>query len=255
MPELPEAEKARRALERLCVGRRIARVEDGDAYVCRPHLPGEIDLTLRGQEVIAACRHGKFLWLETDGGHELGLHLGMGGSIRAAATPAPRGWDRVALVFDDGSRVALRDKRRLSRAHLGAGIDHLGPDAHAADRRTFVARIGRGGAPIKARLLDQSALAGVGNLLADEALWAARIDPRRPAGELDPAELAELHRALRAAIRSALGERGGSGRGPFARARRSGSCPRCEGPLARDRIGGRTTYWCADEQGAATPAR
>lgn len=250
MPELPEAEKARRALERLCVGRRIALIEDGDAYVCRPHLPGEIDLTLRGETVVAACRHGKFLWLETDGGHELGLHLGMGGSIRLAATPAPRGWDRVALVFDDGSRVALRDKRRLSRAHLGAGIEHLGPDAYAIDRAAFRARVGRGAAPIKARLLDQSALAGVGNLLADEALWSARIDPRAPAGELDAAQLDELRTALRRAIRSALGEKGGSGRGPFAKARRSGACPRCASGLARDRIGGRTTYWCLAEQGA-----
>lgn len=253
MPELPEAEKARRQLERLCVGLRIAEIDDRDEWVCRPHRPGEIDEALRGSIVTAACRHGKFLWLETDNGHELGLHLGMGGSIRSAAEPAPRGWDRIALVFDDDSRVALRDKRRLSRAHLGAGIDHLGPDALTITPRVFRERVGSGRAPIKARLLDQSVLAGVGNLLADEALFDALIDPRQAAGTLPPDALDQLRSSLRFAMREALTAQGGSGRGRFARARRGGQCPRCGCELERATVGGRTTYWCPDEQ-TVTPA-
>jgi formamidopyrimidine-DNA glycosylase len=248
MPELPEAEKARLTLERLCLDRRIVDIEDGDRFVCRPHEPGELYEALVGARVIGAGRHGKFLWLDTDRGHELGLHLGMGGSFRSAPEPAQRGWDRIAWTLDDGTRVALRDKRRLSRAHLGAGIDHLGPDALRIDARTFRRRVGSGRAPIKARLLDQSVLAGVGNLLADEALWAARIDPRAPAGSLDDGQLDALRRSLRAAIRAALKPKGGSGRGIFARARRSGACPRCESPLGRATVGGRTTYWCWGEQ-------
>ena len=253
MPELPEAEKARLRLQELCVGLRIAEVEDGDTFVCRPHQPGEINAALRGAIVTAACRHGKFLWLETDTGHELGLHLGMGGSIRTDTVPAPRGWDRVALIFDDESRVALRDKRRLSRAHLGAGIDHLGPDAAQVTPKVFRERIGRGRAPIKARLLDQAAIAGVGNLLADEALWEAGIDPRRPAGTLEPDELDLERHCLRTAIRDALKPAGGSGRGRFARARRRGVCPRCTGELARATVGGRTTYWCVNGQAGGGP--
>lgn len=248
MPELPEAEKARLALERLCVGLRIAHVEDGDEWVCRPHRAGELDAALRGSIVTAAGRHGKFLWLETDNGHELGLHLGMGGSIRASARPSPRGWDRIALVFDDESRVALHDKRRLSRAHLGAGIDHLGPDALTITPRVFRERVGTGTAPIKARLLDQSALAGVGNLLADEALFDALIDPRQPAGTLAPDDLDQLRSSLRSAMRAAIKPDGGSGRGRFARARKGGQCPRCGALLERATVGGRTTYWCPDEQ-------
>ena len=248
MPELPEAEKARRTLERLCVGLRIAAVEDTDTWVCRPHAAGELDEALRGSIVTAACRHGKFLWLETDNGHELGLHLCMGGSIRASQEVAPRGWDRVALVFDDDSRVALRDKRRLSRAHLGAGIDHLGPDALTITPKAFRERVGTGRAPIKARILDQAVLAGVGNLLADEALFDAQIDPRRLAGSLSAAELDQLRSSLRFAMREALKATGGSGRGRFARARRGGQCPRCGCALERATIGGRTTWWCPDEQ-------
>lgn len=253
MPELPEAEKARTRLEQLCVGLRIAEVEDGDTWVCRPHQPGEIDAALRGSIVTAAKRHGKFLWLETDTGHELGLHLGMGGSIQANATPSPRNWDRVAIVFEDESRMALRDKRRLSRARLGAGIDHLGPDAATITPKAFRTRVGRGRGPIKARLLDQATIAGVGNLLADEALWLASIDPRVSANALADEHLNALHRGLRAAIRDALKPKGGSGRGTFARARRSGTCPRCGGELDRDTVGGRTTYWCIDEQAFNPP--
>lgn len=253
MPELPEAEKARRRLEELCVGLRIVQVEDGDTWVCRPHQPGEIDAALRGSIVTAAGRHGKFLWLETDTGHELGLHLGMGGSIRPTPEPSPRGWDRIAFVFEDESRVALHDKRRLSRARLGAGIDHLGPDALTVTPAAFRRAVGRGSAPIKARLLDQSAIAGVGNLLADEALWEAGIDPRRPAKDLSDDELDVLRDCLRSAIRAALKPSGGSGRGRFAKARRGGECPRCKGELGRATVGGRTTYWCVNEQAGGRP--
>ena len=248
MPELPEAEKARRTLERLCVGLRIVHVEDDDEWVCRPHEPGEINSALRESIVTAAGRHGKFLWLETNSGHELGLHLGMGGSIRSAPKPSPRNWDRITLIFDDGSRVALRDKRRLSRAHLGAGIDKLGPDALTITPQAFRKRVGAGRAPIKARLLDQAVLAGVGNLLADEALFDAMINPRQPAGTLSTDALNQLRSSLRLALNEALTPKGGSGRGRFARARRGGQCPRCSCELERATVGGRTTYWCPNEQ-------
>ena len=104
MPELPEAERARKTLERV-VGRRITAVDDADTYVCRPHAPGEISDALVGHRVARAHRRGKFLWLETEDGPTLGLHLGMAGHIvldRRARDPR---WDRFALEFDDGSRA------------------------------------------------------------------------------------------------------------------------------------------------------
>jgi formamidopyrimidine-DNA glycosylase len=103
--------------------------------------------------------------------------------------------------------------------------------------------------PVKARLLDQHAIAGVGNLLADEALWQAAVDPRRPADELDRAEVAVLHRKLRAAIRHAI-KRGGVHTGEIIEHRRRGDhCPRCGAPMQRDTVGGRTTWFCSREQG------
>ena len=248
MPELPEAERARRVLERHAVGRTVVEVDDGDRYVCRPHPPGEIAGVLRGLAVLAAGRRGKALWLETDGGIELGLHLGMSGSVVVDEPVEPHGWDRFTLVLDDGTRLPLRDKRRLSRAVLDPDRDRLGPDALGLDRAELHRRVGRGRLAIKARLLDQGTVAGVGNLLADEALWLAGVDPRRPAGSLAERELDALHTALQTTLRAALGPRGGSGRGLLATARRDRVCPRCGATLLRAAIGGRTTLWCPVDQ-------
>jgi formamidopyrimidine-DNA glycosylase len=245
MPELPEAERARLQIERV-LGREIVAVDDTDSYVSRPHAPGEIATALIGRRLTSAHRRGKFLWAETDGGPELGLHLGMSGHIVLDAEPV--GWDRFALEFADGTRMALRDKRRLGRAVIEPDFTHVGPDAAEVGRDEFRARVGRGSAPLKARLLDQKAIAGVGNLLADEILWRARLSPRRPTGSLSVQELDRLRRELRAAVRSAI-RRGGAHTGDLiAHRERGGRCPRCGTELSRATIGGRTTYWCPKDQ-------
>jgi len=243
VPELPEAERARLTLESV-LGRRIARVDDRDTYVCRPHAPGEIAAALVGHEFVSAHRRGKFMWLETADGPTLGLHLGMSGRIVLARGDTPR-WDRFTVEFDDGTRFVLRDKRRLGRALLNPDFTHVGPDAANVGREEFRRLIGSGRAPVKARLLDQRAISGVGNLLADEVLWRARIAPSRRVSDLSVEELDRLRREVRAAVRSAI-RKGGAHTGAFAGARaREGSCPRCGHALSRSRIGGRTTYWCS----------
>jgi formamidopyrimidine-DNA glycosylase len=251
MPELPEAERARQTLEQ-ALGKRIVRVDDHDTYVSRPHAPGEIADALTGHTLTRAHRRGKFLWLETDDGPELGLHLGMAGKfvLEDAAEAkdengAPPRWDRFALEFDDGTRLALRDKRRLGRAVLNPDFSHVGPDAADISRDEFRRLIGRGHTAIKARLLNQHAISGIGNLLADEILWQARVAPGRDVSELSEHDLDSLRRAVRAAVRSAV-RKGGAHTGRLIPARRAdGRCPRCgHHPLSRGRIGGRTTYWC-----------
>jgi formamidopyrimidine-DNA glycosylase len=247
MPELPEAERARAQIERL-LRRRIVAVDDRDTYVCRPHAPGEIAEALVGRRLTSAHRRGKFMWAETDGGPDLGLHLGMAGRIVADEDPDPRGWDRFALEFAGGGRLALRDKRRLGRAVLEPDFSHVGPDAGEVSREEFRTRMGRGSAPIKARLLDQRAISGVGNLLADEILWRAGLSPRRPCRELSEDELDRLRRAMRAAIRSAI-RRGGAHTGTLNPHRRPGGrCPSCGAGLQQAKVGGRTTFWCARDQ-------
>ncbi|HEU4974765.1 MAG TPA: DNA-formamidopyrimidine glycosylase family protein [Baekduia sp.] len=260
MPELPEAESARALIEQRALAREIVEVDDSDTYVCRPHAPGEIADALVGRTLASAHRQGKSLWVETDDGPVLGLHLGMAGRIvvddHAAGDYVRDGgakhrpvWDRFTVRFTDGGWMALRDKRRLGRAVLDPDLSRLGPDAAEVSRDAFRERVGTGEAPLKARIMDQSVIAGVGNLLADEALWRARLDPRRPAGALDYDDLDRLRREIRATTRRAI-ERGGVHTGDvIPHRRRDGSCPRCGAPMARATIGGRTTYWCSAEQG------
>jgi formamidopyrimidine-DNA glycosylase len=248
MPELPEVERARALIAERALGRRIARVDDSDGWVCRPHALGEIAGALEGASLVQACRLGKAMWAETDRGPVLGLHLGMAGRIVIDEAPAARNWDRFALEFEDGGRLALRDRRRLGRAVLDPDLSGLGPDAAEVTRVQFRERVGRGSAPLKARIMDQSVIAGVGNLLADEALWQAGLSPTRPAGELDTEQLDHLRRAVRAATRRAT-RLGGVHTGRLIPERhRGGSCPSCGSALERSTVGGRTTYWCPRHQ-------
>jgi formamidopyrimidine-DNA glycosylase len=273
VPELPEVESARATIERAALRRTIADVDDGDTWECRPHAPGEIRAALVGHALTAACRQGKSLWCETarehdtDAGPVLGLHLGMSGRILVtgadgalteggdrivgnAVEQADRNpvWSRFTVVFDDGGTLRLFDKRRLGRVRLDPDLGALGPDAERITAAVFRERVGRGTAPVKARLLDQSVLAGVGNLLADETLWQAKIAPQRPADGLTSAELTRLLRSLHRAATAAI-EQGGVHTGEVIPARKTGAhCPRCGTEMQRATVGGRTTWWCPREQ-------
>ncbi|MEJ5943874.1 DNA-formamidopyrimidine glycosylase family protein [Pseudokineococcus basanitobsidens] len=273
MPELPEVELARSTIEEAALGRTIVDVDDADDWVCRPHAPGQIRSALVGRSLVAAHRRGKTMWCDTTGddggdGPQLGLHLGMSGRVivrtaddrtvhggdpvRGAdgtdASVAKPEWYRFTLTFDDGGSLRLFDKRRLGRVRLDPDLDDLGPDAGEIGVAEFRERVGRGTAPLKARMLDQSTLAGVGNLLADETLWQAKEDPHRPAGELSEDELTALHRALRAATRAAI-RHGGVHTGEVIGSRKKGQrCPRCGAAMATGQVGGRTTWWCTAEQ-------
>ncbi|MCW2956934.1 MAG: formamidopyrimidine-DNA glycosylase [Thermoleophilia bacterium] len=260
MPELPEVERARQVIADFALGREISDVDDTDTWVCRPHAPGEIAHGLVGRRLLRACRRGKTMWCDLSGdGPVLGLHLGMSGRIvvdgHSGGDPQPRSEGpvdsvrtRFTLHFADGGQLALFDKRRLGRVVLDPDLSRLGPDALDITRDDFRQRVGRGTAPIKARLLDQHAIAGVGNLLADQTLWLARINPGRSAGELSEPELDDLRRVLRRATRAAI-KHGGVHTGELIVHRRSdGRCPRCGAGLQRGTVGGRTTWWCPAEQ-------
>ena len=259
MPELPEVEAYRRLAE-AALGRRIVEVHAPDAWF----LKGGADATtlravLEGRSFVAARRIGKLLLMDTSAGAVLGLHFGMTGRLHldgragvdrllySSARDAP-GWDRFAVTFADGGELRLRDPRRLGGVSLDPDESRLGPDVldltPAGLRRALAAST----TPLKARLLDQGRLAGVGNLLADEVLWRAGIDPRRPAGSLTPAEVRRLHRHLRATTAD-LVARGGSHTGDLMAARQpGGTCPRDGAALSRARVGGRTTWWCPRHQ-------
>ncbi len=274
MPELPEVETARRLIADHALHRRIADVDDADAYVCRPHSPGQLRAALTGRVLTAACRRGKTIWCPTSGvapsaapGPDLGIHLGMGGRIvvtspdgqafegggprRRDAQPRKDEWDRFTLVFADGGSLALFDKRRLGRVRLDPDLDALGPDAQQVTQAEFRDLIMKGTIAVKARLLDQSKIAGIGNLLADEALWQAKISPAARVDSLRRQDVDRLYRALQSALQSATAH-GGVHTGEVIPARRpGGTCPRCGAEMRHGTVGGRSTWWCLREQAAS----
>ena len=273
MPELPEVETARRLIADEALYRRITGVDDSDTFVCRPHSPGELRDALTGRMLTAAHRRGKAMWCETSGvgdstvpGPDLGIHLGMAGRIvvtsasgptaqgdgprRRDAQPAKAQWNRFTLEFADGGSLVLFDKRRLGRIRLNPDIDALGPDAAEVTPAEFRALITKGSVAVKARLLDQSKIAGIGNLLADEILWKAKVPPATRTGHLQRKDADRLYRALKSALESALAN-GGAHTGNVIAARHpGGTCPRCGAEMKHGTVGGRSTWWCSREQAA-----
>jgi len=206
MPELPEVEAARRLLTRSAVGRRIVSVRAvPDSIVFQGVSPARIRRSLLGRRIVAAHRHGKHLWLELDRRPWPCFHFGMSGGIevrgrqrqrlmvegrRAREESWPPRFLKLHLTLDDGGEIAFRDARRLGRVRLRHDpraeppVSLLGFDAlhELPASRTFHELLHPRKAPIKAVLLDQGFSAGVGNWIADEVLYQARIDPRRRAG-------------------------------------------------------------------------
>jgi formamidopyrimidine-DNA glycosylase len=268
MPELPEVESARAVIERKGLRRRIADVDDSDSYVCRPHVPGEIRHALLGGELIAAMRRGKSMWCQTgpsSGDVTLGIHLGMSGKIVIADAngtevdggdywedrrpPSDYRWARFTLTFADGGRLMLVDPRRLGRVRLNPPVGQLGPDAQLITPAQFRAALAAGGsAPVKARIMDQRRIAGIGNLLADEILWRARLHPARAVSSLTAAEQGRLLRATRDTIRAALRDGGVHTLTIIAYRRPGGICPRDHAPMHTAAVDGRTSWWCPAEQ-------
>jgi formamidopyrimidine-DNA glycosylase len=152
------------------------------------------------------------------------------------------------VAFTDGGDLLVHDPRLLGGVSLDPDEDRLGPDALSVTAAQLRDLLAGSAAPLKARLMDQARLAGVGNLLADEILWRASLSPRRRAGSLTPAELRRLHHHLRTTL-DELSARGGSHMGDLMLAReRGGRCPRDGAELMRATVGGRTTYWCPRHQ-------
>jgi formamidopyrimidine-DNA glycosylase len=258
VPEGLEIELYRRRAE-AALGRAIGAVKAPDAWYLKGGLTAaELSAALVGTTLTDARRIGKLLLLDVDDGHVLGLRFGMSGRLLVDDEPAIERleyasarhdpvWDRFGLQFTDGGDLLVSDPRRLGGVTLDPEVD-LGPDALTVTRGQLRAALAGSRAPVKARLLDQQRVAGLGNLLVDEVLWRAGIDPNRPAGSLDEAEVDRLQRTIRRTLPQLLA-RGGSHTGDLMAARVPGGlCPRDGAALRRQAVGGRTTYWCPAHQ-------
>lgn len=162
--------------------------------------------------------------------------------------PGDHRWLRFALTFADGGRLLLVDPRRLGRVRLDPPVASLGPDAATMTPAEFRAALASGTAPVKARLLDQAAIAGIGNLLADQILWSARVNPGRRVDRLTVDDVDRLLRATRRAVRSAIRDGGVHTLTLVPFRVPGGRCPRDGAPMAKSTVGGRTSWWCRLEQ-------
>jgi formamidopyrimidine-DNA glycosylase len=263
MPELPEVETIRSQLARRLEGRTLERVEILDPRLTRPIDLFEVAEELEGDRVLAVERRGKYLVLRLESGLALLVHLRMTGSFGFEPTTH----ERAVLELDDGARLAYRDVRRFGTwlvvddAELEPyltgknGPEPLSPRFTAAwlGSRLAVRR-----AAVKAVLLDQRVVAGLGNIYADEALWRARVSPLLPAQDLDADQVRRLQRAIRAALRTGIERQGstlseyrtpdgsaGAMQEEFRVYGRDGlPCRRCGTTITKTRVGGRGTWYC-----------
>jgi len=269
MPELPEVETVRARLEPELVGRRFEEVEIYDSRLTRPFDPAEVAAELGGERVAALDRRGKYLIVRFESGRVLLIHLRMTGQLlhTNGSSPAEDSHRRAVVKLDDGSDVIYRDMRRFGTwllvepGELDSYLDaRVGgePLAPAFTVRRLAEAVAGRRAPIKAVLLDQRRLAGVGNIYADEALWRARIHPLRIAGDLGDAELRALHRGIRVALKAGISRQGATlstyrapdgSRGRMQDAfkvygRADEPCERCGTPIEKIRAAGRGTWYC-----------
>ena len=274
MPELPEAETVRRGLEAETVGRGIARVEATGLRSVRRHPdPAELDLRLRGQLVMAVGRVGKFLTLAA-GPEVLVVHLGMSGQLLLSdgSDPRPR-HSHVVVVFGDGSELRFVDPRTFGQVFLSSGpepgrrrrpveLAHLGfdPLTDSLPAARFVTLLRARRTMLKALLMDQRFVAGIGNIYSDEILHASGLRYDHPASALDQDRARALHghmlRILRASVRlggsslsdmqyrDVYGRPGRYQERHLVFAREGMACAGCGGPILRQAWGGRSTFYC-----------
>jgi formamidopyrimidine-DNA glycosylase len=271
VPELPEVEVVRRGLERAVVGRTIAAVRVLHPRSVRRHLAGPADFAdrLAGRRIESARRRGKYLWLPLDSGDALLGHLGMSGQLLVRPHQAPDERHlRVTLELTDAVDIRFADQRMFGGLSLSDGgavvppeIAHIALDPldQAFDDVGFVLALRSRRTGLKRALLDQTLISGVGNIYADEALWAAKLHYARPTATMRAAEVVRLLTEVRQVMRRALAEGGTSfdslyvnvngESGYFERSlavygRAGEACPRCGAPVRRDAFMNRSSYTC-----------
>lgn len=258
MPELPDVEAQRHVARRYAVGGSVAAVSVQDRQILRNTTPQGLGRALRGATIEGAQRHGKWLWLVTDARSDVLVHFGMTGSFHWHAEDAsPCRHDLVRLTMKGGV-FAYNATRKLggvwvvrTDAEREQITGPLGLDALDADEDALRERIGGSSAALKAALMDQTRLAGVGNLLADEVCWQAKVHPATRARDLDDRAWGEVADALAHVLDVGIDVgQVPEEEGFLTRVRddRDAGCPRCGASLAAGTIAERTSRWCSREQ-------
>jgi formamidopyrimidine-DNA glycosylase len=261
MPELPDVEVFRQSLEAKGLRRRIVGVSADTREILWRVAPQSLSRQLIGRRLVGTVRHGKWLFADTRDGW-LALHFGMTGSLQSFRDKADApGYVRLQLDFADRTHLAFDDPRKFGRVSFIMDVSefilqqHLGPDALSVGWRQFRQLLASRRGGLKAALMDQGLLAGLGNLYVDEILFQARLHPLATISELNEATLRGLYRTMRGVLKSAIRSHVDARRMPrswlLPRREKGGTCPRCGGKLQRLRIGQRTTVICPRCQGRA----
>jgi formamidopyrimidine-DNA glycosylase len=261
MPELPDVELYRRYLDEHALRQTIERVAVNDARILGPLPPEAFGATLTGNRFEASRRHGKHLLVRLHCHGWLTLHFGMTGALvyfRDEADDPP--YDRVRFDFKGGRHLAYVNRRMLGRVGLADDADNfiqaeeLGPDAldPAFDLEAFARAIQGRRRDVKSVLMDQTLIAGIGNIYADEILFQARLHPKTPATALDHRQRAELFAQIKAVPAAAIECGAGAeqflerlpGNYILPQREKGGTCPRCGAAIATLKAAGRTSYFC-----------
>ena len=264
MPELPEVETIKNEIAPYVTGRTITGIDLFWENMVRQPSVAEFLKRIAGKKITGLGRRGKYLLVNLAGGETLIIHLRMTGSLWQ--TPPPEGlkFVRAIIHLDNGTGIYFRDPRKFGRMWLVKDKDsvtgELGPEPleKSFTVNTCSTRLKRHHIPVKAALLDQGILAGVGNMYADEALFSAKIHPMRPADSLTTGEMKRLHKAICDVLLAGIGNKGasienyyrpdgskGSAHTEFKVAhRRDTLCPRCSTPIQYLKVRGRGTYYC-----------
>jgi formamidopyrimidine-DNA glycosylase len=256
MPELPEVETFRRYLESTSLHQRISGVDVLSAYVVKGVSARELARRLKGRRFESSRRHGKHLFVRADEDVWLRLHFGMTGFLdylerdEKATNTA-----RVIFDFANNHRLAFDDQRKFGEVGLSRDVDEflstrgIGPDALDLSLPQFKTILGKHRGALKAILLNQKLIAGIGNLYADEILFRARLHPATAAKRLPHQKLARLFRATRYVLEKAIACKTGAERIPkswlLTHRGKEGKCPRCGRELKSATVGGRTSWFCA----------
>src|SRR6266480_6826659 len=259
MPELPDVEIFKRYLNATSLHQRIANVDVRSAYVLKGVSVRELERRLKRRRFESSRRHGKHLFVRTDGDFWLRLHFGMTGSLRyfKHEQRTPR-HTRVLFVFANGHRLAVEDQRKFGEVGLLKDVDEflkkraLGRDALDISLPQFKEIFGKHRGAVKTILLNQKLIAGIGNIYADEILFRARIHPATQVSALKEKTVAKLFRAARDILKKAIDAKADADLMPkswlLARRGKGRKCPRCRHELKSATIGGRTAWFCAQCQ-------
>ena len=256
MPELPDVETFKRYLDATSLHQPIKGVNVRSAYVLKGVSERELGRQLKGRSLERSCRHGKHLFVRTDGDLWLRLHFGMTGSLEYLRDQRQAPKDtRVLFGFANHSRLAFRDQRKFGEIGLLKDVDEflrkraLGPDALDINLSQFKGIVKKHRAAVKTILLNQKLIAGIGNIYADEILFRARIHPATQASALKKKTVTELLRATRHILKEAIDAQADADLMPrswlLPHRGKGGKCPRCGRLLKSSRIGGRTAWFCA----------